>query len=85
MTPQEAFEVARHRDWPAPPYVSLGRLVIDDMGNIVYEAPLEVGEPRYAGDVALRAEQGSFRAKAVADALNRGGVHAERMRRRLSR
>ena len=83
MTPEEAFEIARYRDWPAPPYVALGRLVIDDRGEVVYEAPYEVLKPKEADGITFTAELGSFRAKAVADVLNRGGVHAERMRRRL--
>ena len=84
MTPEEAIEIARYRDWPAPPYVALGRKVIDDRGDVVYEAPYEL-KPKEVCGITFAAEMGSFRAKAVADMLNRGGFHAERMRRRLKR
>lgn len=86
MTPEEAFAIARYRDWPEPPYVALGRKVIDDRGRCVHEEPVRgSGGVRGVDGLTIKAELGSFRAQAIANALNRGGVHAERMRRRLKR
>lgn len=65
-------------------YLAVGCHILDPFNDTIYTVKEEVREG-LVGDIIVRTDLGHARARAMANALNRGGPAAERVRRRMGR